>query len=636
MKLSIRSKLFIGICTPIAVIYLFILFVEYRIRSNEAAGSMQTYLKGVTESEAAEIDVQLSSIAQTCQTAVEIFAYYHPDTPEDTTEYLRKCITSNKNIYGMAIAYEPNAVFKDKKYFSPYFCRDAANGKLKFVDSSLENYNYTADKWFSLPKEKGHAVWTDPYFDAIYGKVLMCTYSVPIFRDGSFIGVLTADISLEKFADDVEELKIIGGYCTIVSNTGMIISHPERSYIMSETVFSLAKKNNNKDLIEVGRKMTAGEKGFLKFKDFNTGMTKWIVFCPIQSPEWSIAAVISEDTVMSPIYAHIKRNLIFFLSGLGIIVVIIFIMSSRITRPIGVLAEAVDRLGKGDLEAKVTGLKNTDEIGVLARAYNKMLGDLKENVESRIREETARKSVEAELNVAREIQLSLLPRKFPPFPDRKEFELHALNLPAKFMAGDFFDFFMLDDSTLAFVIADVSGKGVPAAMFMAVTRTMLRNISISRKNPSAIIKNVNDLIVMDNDKLMFVTIFYGHYSFRTGELCYVNAGHNPPYLIRRDGKMEELGPTGPLAAVFPEAGYTERTVRLQPDDTLVCFTDGVTEAYSDEGELFGEDRFTKLLSGIYSDEVEKVNSRISDEVMKYSANDLKDDVTLLVLRRKTA
>ncbi|HCE44757.1 MAG TPA: hypothetical protein DET40_14540 [Lentisphaeria bacterium] len=635
MKLSIRSKLFIGICLPIAAIYLLIIYAEYRIRAGEAIRSMQSYMKELTESEASEVDVKLSSISQLCRTSAEIISNYHPDNVEDNISLLRKSIASNDDIFGMAFAYEPNTIIKDRKFFCPYFCRDGSDGAMRFIDSSLDDYNYTSESWYTIAREKRKAVWTEPYYDDALGKILMCTYSVPIFIDGKFTGVSAADLSIEKLSGEVDEISATGGYCSIISRTGRVISHPDRSYIMKETIFSLAEKYRNKELEEAGRKMVAGKSGFSRYHDLETGRMKWLIFSPIKSSGWSFAAIISEDTVMEPIYSHIKRSLVYLLAGLGIIAIIIFMMSSRITRPLGLLADAVDRLGRGDLEAKVTGLKNTDEIGVLARAYNKMLENLRESIDSRIREETARKSVEAELNVAREIQLSLLPRKFPPFPDRKEFELHALNLPAKFMAGDFFDFFMLDENTLAFVIADVSGKGVPAAMFMAVTRTMLRDVSLSLKSPASVIKQVSDLISKDNDKLMFVTIFYGHYRIRTGELCYVNAGHNPPYLIRKDGKMEELEPTGPLAAVFPEAIYTEKNVCLQPDDTLVCFTDGVTEAYTGGGELFGEDGFTKLLSVIYTEDVDKINSRISEEILKYSSGDLKDDVTLLVLRRKS-
>ncbi len=633
MKLSVRNKLFVGICIPIAVIYLVVLSVEYRIRSNEAVVSMEAYLKELTESESAEIDTKLSSVAQVCLTSAEILGQNHPSDTGENISILRSIISSNSDIYGMATAYEPGAVFKDGRLFSPYFHRDGVTGNLNFVDTGLHDFNYTAQNWYMLPKEKGKAVWTEPYYDNEFGKIIMCTYSAPIFRNGSFIGVSAADISLSKLSDEVDEMKAIGGYCAIFSRTGRIISHPVKSYIMNETIFSLAEKHGDPAFAEAGKKMTAGIAGITRYRDFETGKAKWIVFSPVKSTGWSFAAVMFEDKVMAPIYSHMKRNIVFLLAALAIIAAIIFYMSARITRPLGMLAEAVEELGKGNLKVEVTGLKNTDETGVLARAFNKMVLELGENVRSRIQEETARKTVEAEINVAREIQLALLPRKFPPFPDKKEFDLHAINLPAKFIAGDFFNFFFIDDHILSLVIADVSGKGISAAMFMAVASTMLRDNSLPSETPAAVIKKVSDMLLRDNDKLMFVTMFYGHYDIRTGELRYVNAGHNPPYLIRKNGKLEELAPTGPLAAVFPGAEYAERTVRMEPGDLLVCFTDGVTEAYADGGELFGEDKFVKLLSCISSEPAEEICSLISGEVLTYSAGDLKDDVTILALRR---
>ncbi len=631
MRLSIRSKLFLGICLPVTAIYLLVLGVEYRVRSKEAILSMEAYLKELTECEAAEIDAKLSSVAQVCLTSAEILGQRHLSDPVENISVLRSIISSNSDIYGMATAYEPGTVFKDRRLFSPYFCRDGGN--LKFVDTGLHDFNYTSQNWYMLPKESGKPVWTEPYYDNEFGKIIMCTYSVPIFHEGGFIGVSAADVSLLKLNDEVDEMSSLGGYCVIVSHSGRIISHPVRSYVMNETVSSLAEKYGNHEFEEAGAKMTAGKSGIARYRDFETGRAKWIVFFPVKSTGWSFAAVMFEDKVMAPIYSHMKRNIAFLLTTLLMIAAIIFYISSKITRPLGLLAEAVGKLGNGNLKAEVTGLKNTDETGVLARAFNKMVLELEENVQSRILEEAARKTVEAEINVAREIQLNLLPHKFPPFPDKKEFDLHALNLPAKFIAGDFFDFFFIEDHVLSFAIADVSGKGISAAMFMAVARTMLRDNSLPSGNPATVMKKVSDLLSQDNDKLMFVTVFYGRYDIRTGELRYVNAGHNPPYLIRKNGKMEELYPTGPLAAVFPDARYAERTVRLEPDDTLVCFTDGVTEANAGGGELFGEDRFVKLLSGLSLESVEKICSLISEEVLNYSAGDLKDDVTLLVLRR---
>jgi sigma-B regulation protein RsbU (phosphoserine phosphatase) len=622
-----------GTCLPIAIIYLIVLSIEYRIRSNAAIVSMQAYLKEIAEGEASEINTKLSAVAQVCLTSAGILSCRHSDDADEEISILRASILSNNDIYGMVTAYEPGVKFKDRKLFAPYFCRAGGAEALKFVDSGLNDYNYMVQNWYALPKEKGKPVWTEPYYDDEFGKVFMCTYSAPIICDGSFTGVSAADISLEKLSDDVEEMKDIGGYCAIVSRTGRVISHPVKSYIMNETVFSLAEKYGDTALEEAGKKMIAGEAGLARYREPETGKMKWIVFAPVKSAGWSFAAIIFEDSVMAPIYAQMKMNAIFLLIVLAIISAFIFYISSRITRPLGKLAEAVEELGKGNLKAEVTGLTNTDETGILARAFNKMVKELAESVQIRIRDEAARKTVEAEIILAREIQVSLLPRKFPPYPDKKEFDLHALNLPAKFIAGDFFDFFFISDNVLAFVIADVSGKGISAAMFMAVSRTMLRDNSLLSEAPATIMGKVSHMLSLENDKLMFVTVFYGHYNIMTGELRYVNAGHNPPILIRKNGRMEELTPTGPLAGVLPDAKYTERTACLEPDDLLVCFTDGVTEACVAGGELYGEGRFMKLLSGISSDPVEKICSAISEEVLNYSAGELQDDVTLLALRR---
>ncbi|MFA6294466.1 MAG: cache domain-containing protein, partial [Victivallales bacterium] len=243
MKLSIRNKLFVGICIPIAVIYLVVLSVEYRIRSNAAILSMEAYLKELTESEAAEIDAKLASVAQVCRTSAGILSCCQLDDAEKIIRILRTSILGNSDIYGMATAYEPGIIFKDRRLFSPYFCRDTGTGDLMFVDTGLKDFNYTSQNWYALAKAKGEPVWTEPYYDDEFGKTFMCTYSAPIFRDGVFAGVSAADVSLSRLSDDVDEMKAAGGYCTMVSRSGRVISHPVKSYIMHETIFSLAEKN---------------------------------------------------------------------------------------------------------------------------------------------------------------------------------------------------------------------------------------------------------------------------------------------------------------------------------------------------------------------------------------------------------
>jgi sigma-B regulation protein RsbU (phosphoserine phosphatase) len=314
-------------------------------------------------------------------------------------------------------------------------------------------------------------------------------------------------------------------------------------------------------------------------------------------------------------------------------IVIVFI-TGRLAVPIKRLAIFAQKLSAGDLDAHVGDIRFAKEIDQLALTFDKMVNDLKSNIERRIKEETALQTVESELQAARRIQTSLLPRVFPPFPERKEFDLHAMNEPVAFIAGDFFDFFFIKPDTLAFVIADVSGHGIPAAMFMAVSRTAIRTFAAPDHSPHEIINQVNHVLSVDNDAVMFVTLFYGHYNVATGELTYVNGGHDPPYIVRKDGRLESLPATGPLVAAFEGISYEEKTVRLEPGDILVAYTDGVTEAHSNrDNVLYGTVRLEPLLGEIREEPVEEICARIYHATDHFANHESQDDVTLLVLRR---
>ncbi|MBM3890183.1 MAG: serine/threonine-protein phosphatase, partial [Verrucomicrobia bacterium] len=217
--------------------------------------------------------------------------------------------------------------------------------------------------------------------------------------------------------------------------------------------------------------------------------------------------------------------------------------------------------------------------------------------------------------------------------DRTEFDLHALNEPAEYVAGDFYDFFFVNDHVLALVMADVSGKGMPAALLMAVARTAIRNFAVLGQTPGAILKHLNDMLTQDNPDNMFVTVFCAHYHVGTGELRYANAGHLPPYILRRGGRLETLDETDPLAGGFAGVTYRDHAARLEPGEVLVTFTDGVTEAHAGPGELLGEKRFEDLLRSAAFEPVEQINKTVLRTVLDWSQNALPDDVTLLSLRR---
>jgi sigma-B regulation protein RsbU (phosphoserine phosphatase) len=242
--------------------------------------------------------------------------------------------------------------------------------------------------------------------------------------------------------------------------------------------------------------------------------------------------------------------------------------------------------------------------------------------------------MQEELNVGRDIQMSMLPMEFPPFPDRSEFDLHALLKPAREVGGDFYDYFFVSDDEICLVVGDVSGKGVPAALFMAVTKTMLKTSALGDPSPASIFTRVNDELSADNPASMFVTMFLALVNVRTGEFRYSNAGHNPPYLIHKGKGFTCLNQRhGPIIGAMPGIAYKESDGQLVENDTLYIFTDGVTEAMDADGNLFSERRLEEFF-GRQDDATSKSIADASlQEVEEYALGiEQADDITILAFR----
>ncbi|NOU48220.1 MAG: fused response regulator/phosphatase [Bacteroidales bacterium] len=244
-------------------------------------------------------------------------------------------------------------------------------------------------------------------------------------------------------------------------------------------------------------------------------------------------------------------------------------------------------------------------------------------------------SIQQDLSVARDIQQGILPKTFPPFPGRTDLEIFASMTAAKEVGGDFYDFFMIDNDRLGFVIGDVSGKGIPAAIFMAVSRTLIRATGLNGASPGECLQYVNNLLCNESVSCMFVTVFYGIMNMKTGELEYANAGHNPPYILR-DGSMtvEELKSTGDIIlGCFEGHEFASMKIQLNPKDGILLFTDGVTEAFNRKDEIYGEERLVNLLTTLQSLSTSKIVNSIVDDVNLFSQGMAQsDDITLLSLK----
>ena len=244
--------------------------------------------------------------------------------------------------------------------------------------------------------------------------------------------------------------------------------------------------------------------------------------------------------------------------------------------------------------------------------------------------------IKGDLAVAREIQQAILPRIFPPFPEETtSMDIAAEMNAAKDVGGDFYDFFRIDKDRIGFTIADVSGKGVPAAIFMAVARTLIRATGIRGVSPAECITYSNSLLSQESVNYMFVTVFYGIYNIRTGEVTYTNAGHNPPYLIKANGTVEELPLSKDIVAgAIDDYQYTEETLQLKKGDTLLLYTDGVTEAVDAEVNDYSEDRLKKLFDHSSKLSCQEVVDKVKADVKAFVGEaEQSDDITLLALKR---
>jgi phosphoserine phosphatase RsbU/P len=631
IKRPILWKLILIIGVPLFVVYSAVLIINYNLSKDAALKQMKAYMVELIGRNASQLNGQFTQITDLPRSMSNIIKSIDDISKEDIYTLLEQNIADNAFIFGMAVAFEPYAFDKNKKLFAPYVCK--RSDKFSRLDLA-GNCNYTNNDWYSIPKLLKKSYWTEPYFDKDGGNILMCTYSYPLIWNEKFYGIATADISLEELHAYMQKMQNLTGYSFILSQHGTYVYHPKENTIMKETIFSKAEKFDIPEMREYGRKMLRGFSGVEPFLDPITLAKQWLVFAPISSCNWTFCGVVPESEILEDVNASVLKQITLMFFGLVIILLIIIWSAYQITNPIRKLAKMAEKLADGDLEVQMQDIKGRDEIHELSVSFNKMVADLKHYINDITNATKAREAVESELRIARHIQESLIPRIFPPFPNRSEFKLWAKNIPAKEVAGDFYDFYFVDDENLAIIIADVSGKGVSASLFMAVTKTLIKAKSNALNEPEKIMQRVNEDLCYENDAAMFVTTFFALLNVKTGVLNYSNAGHNLPYLIKKDGFPEQIKNTGGMAlGVFEEAVFSAKEITLKEGDTIFLYTDGINEAMDVDNNEFSYKRMEDILNNIQGKMPKEIIEDTMVEVDEFTLGaEQSDDITLLVLK----
>jgi sigma-B regulation protein RsbU (phosphoserine phosphatase) len=552
-------------------------------------------------------------------------------------EILRGIVEENPEIFGAAIAFEPYAAGKNQRYFELYCYKE--NGNILIKTLGNENYQYFYMDWYQIPRELNRPVWSEPYYDEGGANIIMSTYSVPFYATvqgkRKLAGIIAADISLSWLEAIIKDIRIgRTGYGFLISRNGVIVTHPSKDLIMNQSIFSIAEERNDPGLREMGRHMIKGDSGFVPYRSFLTGKESWIVFDSLPSSGWSLGVVFPQEELLSSITALNITVLSLGLAGCIALILVIIYVSGSITRPLRVLADATKDIAAGNLDIRLSPLGSKDETGRLTDMFIHMQSALKKYIHELTRTTAEKERFESELRIAREIQMSMIPKTFPPFPEKQEFDIYALLKPAREVGGDFYDFFLLDENRLCFVVGDVSGKGVPAALEMSIIRKLIKMAALDNPDTAEIMSKVNREFTSENELDMFVTTFCAILDITTGEIVYSNAGHCPPLLVHKGGDTTFLDCAPCIAIGFnAEADYMKEKVTLQNQEIIYLYTDGVTDAINRKRERLGQEKMKEKISRFPGGSSRELVEMVIGEVMSFSEGaEQVDDITIMALK----
>lgn len=528
-------------------------------------------------------------------------------------------------------------------------------------DNSNERYDPRTRSWYTdavkVAEKSDIPVWQNVYISKSTGKFCITCSKAFKNKSGKILGVCAVDMYIDDISDLILKYKIgKNGYNFIIDKNGNIVMHPEYASIFQDESsfesFNLSESGLVNEILDKKSDVISA-----KIDDKNY----YISFSPMEINDWTWVSTLPEEELMEPIYkienlidASLEKSekslekdfnfviIVFLIVFLVSFVIICFVctkLSKNISLPITRLCEATKSIGRGNFDLSVD--KNSDdEIGKLAKSFNLMARNLKRYMKNLKKTTAEKEKVHSELMIANKIQKSMLPCIFPAFPERKDFDIYAVMDPAREVGGDFYDFFLIDDSKLALVIADVSDKGVSAALFMVVAKILIKNQLQNGDSPGEVLKIVNNRLCENNEVGMFVTCFLGIFDIKSGEFTYANAGHNPPFLYRKSEKncIAITSPHGLVLGGTPNITYLQSKTYLYPGDFLFLYTDGVTEAANKRGRLFSQQKLEEIVNscGKKNVAIQDLIFDIKSEINKFVGNAaVSDDITMLALKNFT-
>ena len=517
----------------------------------------------------------------------------HPDKPDSMFVYSRGMLLNNPDFYNCSIAFEPY-YFEDKgRYFSAYTKHDGDS--IRTIQGGSDKYQYFFMDWYLMPMLLDKPCWTEPYmdYDVATNTSEMVTSFCQTIKDhhGQKIGVINTSLSISWLSQTISATKPYpNSYSIMIGRGGTYFVHPDTTKITRQTIYTQTIEKPDTALEALGHAMQRGEEGMKHM--IIDGEDCYVFYKPLGQTGCSMAIVCPEKDVFSSFNRLRQSVMAIVIIGLLLMLYLFIRIITRELNPLRRLAQEAETIASGQFEAELPDFQRIDEIGQLSHSFAGMQQSLVKYIEE-LKETTAQKaSIERDLHIASDIQKGMLPEKFPTKADCDDVQIYASLTPAKDVGGDLFDFYFRDEK-LFFCIGDVSGKGVPASLFMAVTRAVFRTVSAHESMPDQIVTTMNKMMVDMNKTLMFVTLFVGVLDLPTGRLHYCNAGHDAPLLV--GAGVGELPCDSNIPVGFmPTWKYTLQEALISPGTTIFLFTDGLTEAMNADCAQFQMNRINEV------------------------------------------
>ena len=556
----------------------------------------------------------------------------HLDAPDSMFVYCKRILQNNPDLNGCSIAFEPYYFPSRGRYFSAYSLN--YNGKIETTQEGNDHYEYFTMDWYQLPKLLDRPVWTEPFADYnpddIFSPDRIISYCKPL-KDGKgeYVGTISVDLSLDFLSNTISAVKPYpNSYSIMIGQSGTYFVHPDTTKLFYESIFTPTLERPDTALANLGHAMQNGEQGMRQLNI--DGKDCYVFYKPLSTTGWSVAIVCPESDIFSG-YLHLVNSVIaIIVIGLAIMLFVFFNIINREMKPLSQLAQQAETIASGHFDQTLPDNGRRDEIGKLSQSFRNMQQSLVNYIEE-LKTTTAQKaSIDSELHVAKNIQMAMLPKIFPPYPERNDIDIFGQLDSAKEVGGDLFDFFIRDEK-LFFCIGDVSGKGVPASLVMAVTRAQFRTIATHEAMPDRIVTELNDAMAEGNDSNMFVTLFVGALDLPTGRLRYSNAGHDSPILIGSGVGMLPCDSNLPVG-VMPGWKFTGQEATIDSGTTIFLYTDGLTEAMNIDYVEFQEERIFKVIENTTNTPRQLIMS-MTDAVKRFVGEaEQSDDLTMLAIQ----